>query len=221
VARIVVADAAVAPWHDLRAVRGGLADVVDAAGLSPRRGAPAPSPADALTSAHAVIAAGDAGLGDGRTRQYSVAVADVDLGSGNVAAAVAGDCEVWVRVRGAWRLACGGEMLTAEARARWEALVADVDDEAVEWAMQAAHLRDGDWEAPPVGQAPPRRAPVTVVGVDALIVTSDGARLTAERCAALDGWLTGGIHSERPPTPRLPHPHGDLYAVAAWREGKG
>lgn len=146
----------------------------------------------------------------------AVAVADLDPSTGALAARRYADCEVWVMRDGTWVSLFPGDMLTGTARAAYEAGCAGAPSS---WEVQEATLDDPSaWNTTPVGLVLSPRAETTHVGlVEEVIVSSDGARLTPERCANLSEWLTVGIQHLPEGWP-YPFAHGDLTVLHAYRD---
>lgn len=211
--RLGALDAAVAPWHDRDQVGADLDAAVEVLGCELD-----------LRSAVCEVNGALVARGEQRGARCSqdntlvcAAVCDLDLASGEVRALVAGDCEVWVHHGGAWEPLAPGDMLTSAARRRYERGVA-AQGAASAWEVQREVLDDpAAWERPYLGAwDPPRCVETRRSQVDAVVVSSDGARLDASRLEDLHGWLATGIH-EGPSRPGMPFAHGDISVAAAWR----
>lgn len=144
----------------------------------------------------------------------TAAVVDIDRRTGHATAYRCSDSEVWVKRNGVWVEAFLVPFLTPLAH---EAYHADARAKShwsrSDWWAHQEHLLDDPavWNTTPLGMEPYatfQRADLGVV--DEIIVTTDGPRLNAERCADVMGWLGGGLQEF--PTPDWPHPspHGDI-----------
>jgi hypothetical protein len=177
-------------------------------------------PEEAVNTAHQVLH--DPTL---RPRHHnpmaSAAVVDLDPTTGDVAARRYGDCEVWVRgaaTNGYWVSLFPGDMLTLRARTAYEDALTTLPGGESAWAVQEATLDEPTaWVTPPVGlmdELTPQRS--VIYGCDEVIVSSDGARLTAELCEQLREWITVGIQ-QLPDGWPYPSAHGDLTVLHAYR----
>lgn len=155
-----------------------------------------------------------------RNHIVTTAVVDLNLDSGALYAARCADSEVWVRRDGQWQALFPGDMLTATARADYRAAVAGLGhaDLAEIWRIEEALLDDPDqWVSGYIGQLPePKAQRVRLDSVEEVILATDGARLTAERCADLANWLSCGLQQAPDGHPH-PSPHGDLAVLHAYR----
>ncbi len=107
----------------------------------------------------------------------------------------AGDCEAWSYCHGGWERLFAAEIRTPDARARfraWEDAHPDAspderyDAEIRLWAAPAA------WHTAALGRfADTRLERRHISDFDALVVATDGARLTADRLRGLEDWLVG------------------------------
>jgi hypothetical protein len=214
--RIVVLDAAVAPWHQDAAIRQAASELLELFST-------ATDPLELLLSA-------DAHLYDPSAPRrhdnviFTAALCDIEWSTGSIRAAIAGDCEVWVRKSGAWMSLAEQDSLTTAARLHWDARTTTMSHSA-QWDLQREYLDDPAlWNRPPLGLGMQRFASVAldnqIHAIDGVIVSSDGARLTAQRCEELDEWISDGlssIHAD-PPGPGHRHPHGDLFVVRFTRD---
>lgn len=150
-----------------------------------------------------------------------VAAVDVTMTTGHVTALRAGDCEVWIRSRDSWRPLLAGPRLTPAAHAAFAAhpgAKLTADREQLHYQAHLDTLEDPEaWLTAPLGlDAAPRTQGAQHPSVQEIIVTSDGARLTADRCANLDVWLRGGLQHAPAGHPH-PSPHGDVTVLHARR----
>lgn len=153
----------------------------------------------------------------------SAAGVDLDVASGVVTATIAGDGEVWVRRAGSWTQATAiTDPLTPAARAAYGAGIRGLVSEDARWQVQYDLLDSPDaWVRTPLGCfATPKFATLTILDVDAVVVSSDGARLTPAAVADLDAWLNVGLHRV-PATHPHPHPHGDVWVGMLQRQPTG
>jgi hypothetical protein len=208
VGRIVVLDAAVAPWHNHDAIFRSAALALDA-----------------------LAAPGDLVEGFARVDQllhnpelprrhdniiFSGAACQINWASGEAHVVVAGDCEIWVRRNSHWFQLAASDVLELSARKEYEQLSKGMAENS-NWDLQRELLDDpSQWNRPPLGLGTGRFTSFTVRDIDGVVVSSDGARLRVEQIYDLDTWLTDGIHSTHP-RPDLPHPHGDICVISAQR----
>jgi hypothetical protein len=145
---------------------------------------------------------------------FAAAVCDVEPSSGRLRAVCAADAEVWVCRGGVWSSVFAGDMLRDDARAAWVSAVGAGSSSEQRWAAQFDVLDNpACWRRPPLGMvASPQVASVVLDGVEAVIVSSDGARLSPSRCARLEWWLGDGIHDVDDSWPHR-SPHGDVTVV--------
>lgn len=148
------------------------------------------------------------------------ALLDLNMVTGTIHAAQYADCEVWVRQGTHWESLFTGDMFTPPARAVHDhAETVHVRGSDDWWTWQEETIDDPAlWNNPPIGWATHLR-PDTVTlntAVDEIIVTTDGACLTAERCTNLTGWLNHDIQQAPAGWPH-PSPHGDLTVLHAYR----
>lgn len=149
----------------------------------------------------------------------SAAIVDLDPATGTVNARRYGDCEVWVRRRGtAWTPVFPGDMLTAQARAVYEAAMAERPGGVSGWTVQEATLDEPEaWLNPSVGLMDVLTPEVAVIDdCEEVIVTSDGARLTPELCGRVHEWIADGIQQIPEGWPYA-YSHGDLTVLHAYR----
>jgi hypothetical protein len=152
-----------------------------------------------------------------RHRSGLVAFAGVELVGDTVTAWRCADVETWVRVDGAWEQLLPGDMLTDDARAEYEAAVASASEKDA-FAVQETLLDDlALWRYATLGLDSVSHAePVTVTGVEEVILSSDGAALNPERVRSIADWASRGVH-EKPAGHRYPSAHGDLSVIWARR----
>lgn len=149
-------------------------------------------------------------------------VAVVDLGAHTTAvhAVRAGDCQVWVRPgAGAWEPLLASPRLTPAAQAAFAAHPgAASSDPELHYRAHVDTIDDPQaWITAPVGlDYPARVQTASSERVDEVIVSSDGARLTPDRCAHLHDWLAGDLQVA-PSGHRHPSPHGDVTVLHARR----
>lgn len=201
--RIAIIDAAVAPWHDRHLVRTSaplvLAELMDARDLH-----------EGMRSADHLLYRPTARRHDNIL--FTAASCALDLQTGSLRAVVSGDCEVWARSRGIWRELLSEDSLASDARAAWGEIHPDLSH-GDQWKLQRELLNSPEsWTRSTLGLGIGRFGDASIANVEAMIVSSDGARLTADRCAHLGVWLTDGIHSEPRPAHHA-HPHGDISMV--------
>lgn len=149
----------------------------------------------------------------------SAAIVDLDPTTGRLVARQYGDCEVWVHGRDReWVSVFPDDMLTERARATYETAMTARPGTTSGWAVQEATLDEPEaWTNPPVGLMDvltPKIAHIS--GVEELIVTSDGSRLTPELCNRVAEWITVGIQQIPEGWP-YPSSHGDLTVLHAYR----
>ena len=154
----------------------------------------------------------------GASRSTSISMScllavDFDLQQGALTAVRAGDCQLMVRRGDVWFSPFDHDILTPEAAEAWRHAAPQRD--------RPAHLADHDrilghpaaWLCAPLGQfADPITQSVSLTGVDALTLGSDGLPLSPEAIADLPAaWRE--LHN-RPDTWPHHEPHGDLaYAL--------
>jgi hypothetical protein len=154
----------------------------------------------------------------------TVAAVDLSLHEQWVHARRAGDAEVWVRSSGGeWVSLFPASILTPEARRQFDAHPgADLPGAGAlaHWQAHLDVLEDpSQWTWPPLGfEYPARIQSKALWPVQELIVATDGACLTPQRCADLHSWLTSGIQ-RAPEGHRHPSPHGDIAVLYASARG--
>lgn len=155
-----------------------------------------------------------------RNPGLTAAIADLHP-NGTVEVAVCADSDVWVRTHAGWSSPWEADMLTPAARAAWSREVPpDGSVSGVLGARIQERLLDDPsaWAYPYIGLiSNPEVRGGRMSDVLEIIVATDGARLTAERCADLDGWLGEGLQL-RAPGSVYPSPHGDVTVLRARRE---
>lgn len=156
-----------------------------------------------------------------RDRPHS-AVAVAEIGGDAITVTIAGDCQAFVASRGEWTEVFGGPLFDPETHARWGQWRADHPD-----ADPVHDVADGYdeilaspevWRSTPIGlHAEPHYEHTTIprAECDAIVVASDGARLTAERVAALARWLDALRAWEHDAHGSDHKPHDDVVAIAA------
>ena len=128
-----------------------------------------------------------------RYRPQTTAVAADLHADGHVELVCAGDSEAWTRGPNGWQPLFPGDVLTADARARFSALVARRAqfDLAAFIAQEAALLAaPADWQCTPIGGF--ERLLLSTAAAEApteLVLASDGALLDPARLGRLDAWM--------------------------------
>jgi hypothetical protein len=139
------------------------------------------------------------------------AVVDLDLSDGGLEAVCAGDCQVGVDTGGQRSSLLASDMLSKPGRASYTTARARNEANATPhpaWDAQQETLDDKDvWDRAPLGLFfANRTAVVSVAEVKAVVVSADGARLSAGVLDDLETWLEGGVHQDG----HGPFPHGDI-----------
>jgi hypothetical protein len=151
-----------------------------------------------------------------------VAVADFDPATGVVSATRFGDCTVWVKDASSWRRLFPDDCLFPAGRQHWLSETAGMtvpdgmSKETFFCQVQTRVLADvAWWRSTPVGMFDTVKAEMaSAVGVTAVVVTTDGARVSPDNVSDLSGWLNGGLQQAPDGWPH-PSPHGDVAVAVA------
>jgi hypothetical protein len=175
---------------------------------------------DALIDANRALV-GRFGAARLRDRPHTMA-AVAEIGASAIEFTVVGDCQAFVAANGGWSELFGGPLFDANTRDRWARWRADhpgadpVDDIADGYDEILASPQA--WRSTPIGlYAQPHFEHVSIdrQDCDAVVVASDGARLTDERVVELDGWLEGLRAREEHEHAHEYKPHDDVVVIAA------
>lgn len=187
----------------IRTVRGHLATTIDARAALDAAAAELHDPSEPMRQ---------------RNPLATVAVVDLDRSTGRGQAIRCGDSEVWIRQDGTWVSLFEGDMLTDTARRAYDREVERLRHSGLTdwWAVQEVLFDDpATWRCPAVGPEPVTRPDVAAFeDVDEVIVSTDGAKLTPERCASLAEWLSGGLQHLSADT-IYSSAHGDVAVLHA------
>lgn len=230
------------PSQDASAVvlRGDDLRVVVADGCTPARETLATAGVDgaawaagasaAIVRAHADLAAGaraantllhDPLVAPHRRQQAALVAADF-AAAGRVQLVRAADCEAWALRSGRWRRLFPRDQLAPAARTAYRRWLEQHPQRTLEQLLAAEGVLLGErrtWLTAPLGRFPePTLQAAAVDAWDAVVLASDGARLTPRRLARLDEWLGELRSSERRGAGRGAH-HDDVTVVRVWRPG--
>jgi hypothetical protein len=131
----------------------------------------------------------------------------------------AGDCEAWVEQDGGWRRMFPREIDTPVERARMEQWTREHPDRAFLDYDRARPERDDIWTTSAVGRLPrPILQRETIANCSALLLATDGARLSQAALTHLPGWLERiDEHQRRTPVSAWETGADDVTVVRARR----